>query len=114
MTGTFFAMTIALGKPDWFSSDDHRQLDAAGMTVGARSWDHHRVDRYAGTDWAVQLDEPRQLLERIVRRPVEHFAYPYGAWTAAALPHVRSAGVLATTRSSHRPPRQAAVLAGTP
>ena len=92
MTGVFFAMTVVLGKRDWLARDDLKRLHAAGMTVGAHTWDHQRVDRYGDPDWAVQLDQPRELLESVIGAPVEHFAYPFGAWDAAAFPHLRSAG----------------------
>ncbi len=103
MTGTFFVMTVVLDKPDWLSHDDLRRIDAAGMTVAAHTFDHHRVDRYAGTDWATQLDQPRELLERIVGKPVEHFAYPYGAWNEAAFPHLASAGYRTAFQLSDKP-----------
>ena len=51
MTATFFAMTVVLDKPDWFSRRDLLRLDDAGMTVAAHTWDHHRVDEYAAKDW---------------------------------------------------------------
>ncbi len=92
LTGTFFAMTVVLGQPGWLSRRDLGRLADAGMTVAAHTYDHARVDRYARRDWARQLEQPRELLERVVRRPVEHFAYPYGAWDADALPHVQRAG----------------------
>ncbi len=92
MTGTFFAMTVVLGKQDWLSRDDLKRLDAAGMTVGAHTWDHQRVDRYGDPDRLVQLDQPRELLEGVIGAPVEHFAYPFGAWNATAFPHLTSVG----------------------
>ncbi|MDP9498249.1 MAG: polysaccharide deacetylase family protein, partial [Actinomycetota bacterium] len=76
MTGTFFCMTIVLDKPNWMSRDDLRRLADAGMTVAAHSYDHRPADRYSGRDFKLQFDGPRELLEKIVRRPVEHFAYP--------------------------------------
>lgn len=92
MTGTFFVMTVVLGKRDWMSERDLRSLTEAGMTVAAHTWDHHRVDRYGPTDWSVQLEQPRALLRRITGTEVNHFAYPYGAWKPAVVPHVRAAG----------------------
>jgi len=92
MTGTFFCMTVVLDKPNWMSRDDLRRLADAGMTVAAHSYDHKRADRYAGADWKLQFDGPRELLEKILRRPVEHFAYPYGAWAPNDFAHLRAAG----------------------
>ena len=92
MTGVFFAMTVVLDKPHWLSRDDLKRLHGAGMTVGAHTWDHQRVDRYGDPDWGVQLDQPRELLESVIGAPVEHFAYPFGAWNAAAFAHLTSTG----------------------
>ena len=92
MTGTFFCMTIVLDKPNWMSRDDLRRLADADMTVAAHSYDHRPADGYAGQDFKVQFDRPRELLEKVVRRPVEHFAYPYGAWAPLDFAHLRAAG----------------------
>ncbi len=92
MTATFFAMTVVLDKPGWLASRDLKELDARGMTIGAHTWDHHRLDRYTDRDWKEQLDRPRERLEKIVGKPVDHFAYPYGAWNQAALTRLVEAG----------------------
>lgn len=92
MTGTFFVMTVPLNKQNWMSDRDVKQLAADGMTVAAHTWDHHRVDRYSGTDWALQLEQPRALLEKLTGTSVDHFAYPYGAWKPEVIPHVHAAG----------------------
>ncbi|MCW2811986.1 MAG: icaB, partial [Friedmanniella sp.] len=104
MTATFFAMTVVLGKRGWFTQRDLKRLDDAGMTVAAHTWDHHRVDQYRGQDWSRQLRQPRELLEKIIGKPVQHFAYPYGAWNRAALPHVAAAGYQTAFQLADRKP----------
>ena len=104
MTGTFFAMTVPLGKTDWLSEDDLRELDANGMTIGAHTWDHSRVDEYSGEDWRIQLEQPRETLEKIIGKPVTHLAYPYGAWNDAALPQVLAAGYTSAYQLRDRTP----------
>lgn len=103
MTATFFPMTVVLGNEGWMSPEDLKRLTDAGMVVGAHTWDHHRVDLYQGEDWHVQLDRPREALEQIIGAPVKHMAYPHGAWNAAALPHVVSAGYESAYQLSDRP-----------
>ena len=100
---TFFVMTVVLDRPNWLSRDDLRELDAAGMTIASRTWDHHPVTRYGDPDWATQLAKPREQLERIVRRDVDLFAYPYGLWNQDALPHVEAAGYRAAFQLTEQP-----------
>ncbi|MGY2002559.1 polysaccharide deacetylase family protein [Blastococcus sp. SYSU DS1024] len=88
----FFPMTVVLGKPDWLSAEQLRDLDRAGMTIGAHSWDHQRVDRLTGDEWATQLDRPRAELSELLGHPVEVLAYPHGMWSPEALPRVAAAG----------------------
>ena len=101
---TFFVMTVVLDRPNWLSRDDVGALDAAGMTIAAHTWDHHPVTKYAEKDWATQLDKPRAQLEQIVGHDVDLFAYPYGLWNAAALPHVQAAGYRAAFQLTEQPP----------
>ncbi|SDQ15245.1 Polysaccharide deacetylase [Quadrisphaera sp. DSM 44207] len=90
--GAFFPMTVVLGEPDWLGPDQVRDLDRAGMAVGAHSWDHQRMDRLSGEEWQRQLDEPAAELAEVLGRPVDLLAYPFGAWSPETLPHVTSAG----------------------
>jgi peptidoglycan/xylan/chitin deacetylase (PgdA/CDA1 family) len=100
---TFFVMTVVLDRPNWLSRDDLRELDAAGMTIASHTWDHHPVTRYGDTDWSTQLSKPREQLTKIVGRDVELFAYPYGLWNRAALPHVEAAGYRAAFQLTEQP-----------
>ncbi len=88
----FFPMTVVLGKDDWLSPDQLREIDAAGMEVGAHSWDHQRMDRISDEEWARQITEPKATLEEILGHPVDMLAYPNGMWSPKALLHVLDAG----------------------
>lgn len=101
--GTSFIMTVVLGKKHYMSADQIRQLEAAGHTIGAHTWDHHRVDEYSGKDWRIQLDEPGREIAKIVGHPIRTFAYPYGAWNTAALPHLTEAGYTAAFQLNGKP-----------
>ena len=99
-TATFFVMTVVLDKPHWLSRDQVRDLHRRGMAIGAHTWDHHPVTGYSGTDWQTQLIEPARGLSHLIGAPVRYFAYPYGIWNQAALPHVTSAGYQAAFQLS--------------
>ncbi|WP_249523414.1 polysaccharide deacetylase family protein [Modestobacter marinus] len=96
----FFPMTVVLDKPDWLSSDQLRELEAAGMTIGAHSWDHQRMDQLTGDQWTEQLDAPAATLAGILGHPVDLLAYPHGMWSQEALPHVAAAGYRAAFQLS--------------
>ena len=92
MTGTFFVMTVVLGKPRWMSIRDIRRLADAGMTIGSHTWDHRAVSDLSGRAWKVALESSRETLRKASGQSVEHFAYPYGVVDADAYPHLKKAG----------------------
>ena len=101
-TATFFVMTVVLDKPRWLSRAQVRDLHRRGMAIAAHTWDHHPVTRYTGADWQRQLVDPARELGRLIGAPVRLFAYPYGLWNQAALPHVQAAGYEAAFQLSER------------
>jgi peptidoglycan/xylan/chitin deacetylase (PgdA/CDA1 family) len=88
----FFPMTVVLDKPDWLSTQQLRDLDAAGMCIGAHSWDHQRFDRLPRDQWEVQIDQPRETLAGILGHDVDLLAYPHGLWTPDVVAHTAAAG----------------------
>lgn len=100
---TFFPMTVVLNKPDWLSDDQLRDLDLAGMTIGAHTWDHQRTDRLIDDQWVTQLDQPKAQLAEILGHPVDLMAYPFGVWSPEALSHVAAAGYRAAFQLSDPP-----------
>ena len=102
-TATYYLMTVVLGKPRYLSTDQVKALDAAGMTIGAHTWDHHRVDRYAGDDWEVQIDQATQTIVDVVGHPVSTFAYPFGVFGTDAFDHLAAAGFSAAFQLDSEP-----------
>ena len=94
-TATFFIMTVTLDKPNYLSSDQVKALDRMGMTIGAHTWDHHRVTRYTDADWDAQIADPTAQLAQVTGHPIKYFAYPYGLWNDQAIPHLKRAGFVA-------------------
>ena len=89
---TFFVMTVVLGKPGWMTKGQVKALDRAGMTIGAHTYDHKAVPEYTSDDFETQLTEPGRELRKIVGHKVELFAYPFGSYSASAIPHMFAAG----------------------
>ena len=62
------------------------------MTVAAHTYDHKEVPKYVGEDFKTQLTEPGRELRELVGHKVELFAYPDGAYSAAAIKPMFIAG----------------------
>jgi peptidoglycan/xylan/chitin deacetylase (PgdA/CDA1 family) len=94
-TATFFIMTVVLDKQNYLTSAQVQALDHMGMTIGAHTWDHHRVTRYIADDWETQIVEPTAQLAELTGHPIKYFAYPYGLWNEDSIPHIKRAGFVA-------------------
>lgn len=119
--GVYFIMTISIGRPRYMSKEQIKQLSDEGHAVECHTWDHHRVDKYiAGdrtilvnnksktvNDWNDQLVKPQKTIESITGKPVHYFAYPFGIWSPAAFPQLKSRGYqLAFQLSTKRDPAE--------
>ena len=106
--GVFFIMTVSINRPGYMSKEQIKNLSDDGHVIGAHTWDHHMVTKYAGDDWNTQLVKPKTKLEEIIGKPVTDFAYPFGLWNTAAIPEIKKSGyemayILSTKRDSVDP-----------
>ncbi|MGE5521572.1 MAG: polysaccharide deacetylase family protein [Candidatus Dadabacteria bacterium] len=105
--GVYFLMTISIGKPRYMNKEQIRQLADEGHAVEGHTWDHHRVDRYTGNDWQVQLDKPKKVIEDITGKKVDYFAFPFGVWSPSILPEIKNRGYkLAFQLGTKRDPQE--------
>lgn len=119
--GVYFIMTISIGRPNYMSREQIKQLSDEGHTIASHTWDHSRFDRYKlqsekeiggknrlVNDYDLQLGDTKKKLEEITGKPVAHFAFPFGIWNAAGLPELQKrdyqlAFQLAAKRDSLQP-----------
>jgi len=106
--GAFFIMTITYNKKNYMTKDQIAELAKAGHTVGLHSWDHTMVTKYKEpADWQKQVVEPKKILEGIVGKPVEYWAYPNGVYdhkgAVELSKYFKIAFSLATKRDSIQP-----------
>jgi peptidoglycan/xylan/chitin deacetylase (PgdA/CDA1 family) len=72
-----------------------QQLDewlAAGMEVGSHSCSHQRLHELAPDAARDEIAESRLALRNMLGVPIEHFAYPFGDFSADTVELVRRAG----------------------
>lgn len=93
--GVFFIMTVSLGRKNYMSKDQVKQLSDAGHVIGSHTWDHHNVKKYQGNDWMIQIDKPTKQLQEITGKPIKYFAYPFGLWNPQAIPELKKRGFIA-------------------
>jgi len=106
--GVFFIMTVSLGKPNYMSKAQVKELSDAGNVIGSHTYDHQNVKKYQGDDWVTQIEKPTKTLKEITGKEVKYFAYPFGLWNKEAIPELKKRGftsafILAEKRDENDP-----------
>ncbi len=106
--GVFFIMTVSLGKPNYMSKAQVKELSDAGHIIGSHTYDHQNVKKYQGEDWNTQIEKPTKTLKEITGKEVKYFAYPFGLWNKEAIPELKKRGfssafILAEKRDEQNP-----------
>ncbi|WP_205504470.1 polysaccharide deacetylase family protein [Rufibacter psychrotolerans] len=104
----FFIMTVSIGRPNYMTKEQIKELSDAGHVIGSHTYDHHNVKKYQEKDWVTQIEKPTKQLEAITGKPIEYFAYPFGLWRPEAIPELKKRGfkaayILATKRDEQDP-----------
>ncbi len=94
MTATFYVITGRLHEQGFVNPDQVRQLEAAGMDVGAHTRTHANLPALAPGERRSEIDGSESDLRGVLGHPVYWFAYPYGAFSPAVVDDVRRAGFL--------------------
>ncbi|WP_205590873.1 polysaccharide deacetylase family protein [Hymenobacter oligotrophus] len=92
--GVFFVMTVSLGRPNYMSKAQVKQLSDEGHVIGSHTWDHHNVKKYQGEDWVTQIEKPTKTLQEITGKEIKYFAYPFGLWNKEAIPELKKRGMV--------------------
>jgi len=106
--GVFFIMTVSINRPNYMSSQQIKDLSNRGHSIGAHTWDHHRLTKYTPTDWDLQLSKPKKRLEEITGKSINYFAYPYGLWDKKSITELKKraykmAFILSTKKDPQEP-----------
>ncbi|TCK85242.1 polysaccharide deacetylase family protein [Albibacterium bauzanense] len=104
----YFVMTVTIGRPKYMSKEQIKELYDDGNVIGSHTWDHHNVKKYEGEDWVTQIEKPSKVLEGIIGKKIDDFAYPFGLWSPEVLPElqkrgIRTAFILSTKRDENQP-----------
>ena len=103
MTATWFISTDCIGNhAEWMgphseqtkmlSSDQLRQMSDAGMEIGSHTCSHPDLSKLTFQQQTHELYESKNILEEILKKPVNGFAYPFGRYNEDTLKAVSEAG----------------------
>jgi len=98
--GVFFVMTIVIDKHNYLTHDEISALAKNGHVVACHTYEHPLMTRLNDSEWTKEIDEPRELLEKITGKPVDFFAYPYGAWNERVIDQLKKRGIKAAFQLS--------------
>jgi peptidoglycan/xylan/chitin deacetylase (PgdA/CDA1 family) len=96
-----FANTLRRCRPDELrplSWAQVREMQAAGMEIGAHTYSHPNLARLAPAEILEELRRSKEVVEDGIGAPVEAFAYPFGKPRR----HVTAAAVEAAAASGYR------------
>lgn len=72
--------------------DELATLASEGWTVGSHSMTHRRLSSCKPEEVMHELVESQQRLTDLLGKPVDHFSFPHGDWTAELVTQVKRAG----------------------
>jgi len=93
LTATFFVFTNAIGHPNYFSWDELREIQTAGMTVGDHTMYHPYLYKIADEKvLQKEIITSKEILEKNLGKRIDDFAYPFGHVSNKSLEMVKIAG----------------------
>jgi len=91
--GTFFIMTVAIGKNNYMTKKEIRALADKGHCIGHHTWDHQDLRKLPLSEWTKQIDKPKIQLEAITGKDVSALAYPFGLCNDFAVQELKKRGL---------------------
>lgn len=98
MVGTFAVTVNLVGKPDYMTIAQVRDLADNGMDVESHSTDHVAVNQLPYAAQTYQLCTSRQILKKWTGRDVRHFLYPSGDYLPIPSAALAACGYLTAYR----------------
>lgn len=91
--GTFYIMTVSIGKAGYMSKEQIRELSDRGHAIGLHTWDHQDLRKLAADQWKIQIDNPKAMLEEITKKEVTSLTYPFGLWNTEVISQIKERGL---------------------
>ena len=83
--GTFFVVSGTIGKTNRMTADQLREMQSNGMKIGSHTVNHEKLTDMSPEQIDFELGKSKELLEKILKKPVCALAYPTGKVNGAVL-----------------------------
>lgn len=104
LKATNFVFPNVLDKPNNMDTWMVKKISDSGLvTIGSHTLSHIYMPKVNEKHLRTELVESKSILEKIIGKPVDFFAYPYGAYDEKSIEEVKKAGyklAVATTLGS--------------
>lgn len=99
---TFYITVGFMGKAGYLTTSQLRELADMGFDVGCHSMTHPYLSDLDEAGLQKEITAPKEKLEQIIGKAVEHFSCPGGRWDGRVAAMARQAGYksVATSRNS--------------
>lgn len=91
-TAVSYVVSGFIGRPGYMTAAQVISAQGAGFEIGSHTVDHVNLTRQSNDGLRYQLTASKEALERLLKRPVTSFCYPYGKYGAREANAVAAAG----------------------
>ena len=90
-----------IGKPGYLSPNQVRELSQSSFEIGCHSMSHPYLSDLSASQLEDEIRTPKDRLEQMIGKSVDHFSCPGGRWNARVVTAVQEAGykTMATSRT---------------
>jgi peptidoglycan/xylan/chitin deacetylase (PgdA/CDA1 family) len=99
---TEFMVTKAINKPGFLSAQQLLEMQNSGVfAIECHTVSHPRLAKVPLSKVRYEIQQSKEILTKLLGRPVLFFCYPYGSYNAEVVNEVEKAGFLMAVTSHH-------------
>ncbi|MHB8573132.1 MAG: polysaccharide deacetylase family protein [Candidatus Dormibacteria bacterium] len=100
-TATSYIVNHFLDRPGFMTTDNVRELDREGFTVGAHTLDHSDLAALPSGEAVAEIVRSGLGLQALLGHPIYDFCYPAGRYNDSVVAEVRAAGYHTATTTQY-------------
>ncbi len=92
MTATFFIITDWVGKSDFLTWPQIKEMSDNGMTIGSHTLDHPNLTALSDEALKRELEDSKKIIEEKIGKKINYLAYPGGNFNEQVIELAKAAG----------------------